>query len=185
MNIASPNADQRRRYAESIEALNRGDWTKAQHLAMYLLKEVPPHGGIYFVAGVSARELLQVPLAIECLRRAVELSPERADYHAQLARAFAQASEPGLALKAADKAMSLSPADAATLDTLAVVYTQVHAYPKAVDAFGRVVQVEPNVARYRFNYATSLVHAGDMDGAERELEACLALDASFWKANEL
>lgn len=183
MNFATPTDDQRRRYAESIDALNRGDWKRAQHLAMHLLREVPPHGGVCFVAGVAARELLEIPLALECLRRAVELSPGRADYHAQRAYALAQASSPELALDAADRAMALGPTDAATLDILAVVYSRVHAYRKAADTFGRVVQAEPGIARYRFNHANSLVHAGDIDGAERELEACIALDATYWKAH--
>jgi len=183
LNTTEPTEDQRRRYAAAVDALNRGDWTQAQTLSMHLLREVPPHAGVYFVAGVAARELLQVPLALECLQRAVRLNPSRPDYMAQLARGFAQASEPGRATEAADKALELGPADTASLDTLGVVFTQVHDYTKAARMFGDVVELQPNVARYRFNYATSLVHAGDMEAAERELEACLALDPQYWKAH--
>ena len=182
LNTEPPTDAQRARYAEAIDALNRGDWARAQNVAMHLLREVPPHAGVYFVAGVAARELLQIPLALECLRTAVELNPKRADYVAQLARALSQASEPGQALVVADKALALEPADAASLDTLGMVYTQVHDYAKAARMFGRVVEVEPGQARYRFNYATSLIHAGDIAGAERELEACLSLDPNYWKA---
>ena len=183
MNSTAPTEDQRRRYAAAVDALNRGDWSGAQDLSMHLLREVPPHAGVYFVAGVAARELLQIPLALECLMRAVQLNPDRPDYMAQLARGFAQASEPGRAHEVADKALALGPADTASLDTLGVVYTQVHDYKKAAELFGNVVKLEPHVARYRFNYATSLVHAGDVMAAERELEACLALDPQYRKAH--
>jgi len=180
--IEVPSDDQKQRYAAAVDALNRADWNQAQQLAMPLIREVGSHAGVYFVAGVAARELLQIPLALECLQRAVAINPGRADYMAQLARALAQASEPGKALVAADKAMVLGPKDAMTLDTLAVVYTQAHAYEKAVDAFAKVVEIEPRAARFRFNYATALVHAGDVDGAEREFEACLERDPHYWKA---
>ena len=183
LNNARPTDEQLGRYREAVDALNQGDWARAQHLAMHLLREIPPHAGVYFVAGVAARELLQVPLALQCLDCAVQLNPKRADYMAQLARCLAQASEPGKALEVADQALALEPSDAASLDTLAVVYTQVHDHAKAAQMFGRVVELEPNQARYRFNYATSLIHAGDMDGAERELEQCLALDPQYWKAH--
>lgn len=183
MKPGAPTQDQRARYGEAVHALNHGDWLRAQDLAMHLIREVPLHAGVYFVAGVAARELSQVPLALECLQRAVHLNPARADYMAQLARGLAQASEPGRAIEAADKALALGSADAMSLDTLGVVYTQVHDHAKAARMFGNVVKLEPNHARYRFNYATSLVHAGDLEGAERELEACLALDPRYWKAH--
>ena len=179
----APGTDHAKRYGEAVEALNKRDWQQAQHISMHLLREVPSHAGVYFVAGVAARELMQMPLAIECLQRAVQINPTRPDYMAQLARALAQASKPGQALETADKAVSLAPSsDPLTYDTLGVVYSQVHAYAQAAEMFQRVVALQPEQARYRFNYATALIHAGDIDGAERELEACLALEPDFWKA---
>lgn len=179
----TPNADHAKRYGEAIDALNKRDWQQAQQLSMHLLREVPSHAGVYFVAGVAARELMQMPLAIECLQRAVQINPARSDYMAQLARALAQASKPGPALETADKALLLAPSsDPLTYDTLGVVYSQVHAYAQAAGMFQRVVELQPDQARYRFNYATALIHAGDIDGAERELESCLALEPDFWKA---
>lgn len=55
--------DPRQRYERAIEALNRSDWRTAQSLAMDLVRDVPPHAGVYFVAGVASRELLQIPLS--------------------------------------------------------------------------------------------------------------------------
>jgi tetratricopeptide (TPR) repeat protein len=176
--------DHARRYADAVKALNVSDWRQAQHLSMHLLREVPPNASVYLIAGIAARELQQTPLAIQCLERAVQLSPARMDYMAQLARAFAQASEPGKALAAADRALLLPPpSDPMTYDTLGVVFRQIHQYDKAAEMFRRVVEMHPEQAHFRFNYATSLIHAGDVDGAERELESCLRLDPHLWKAH--
>lgn len=179
---AAPTADQRKRYGESVDALNKGDWKHAQHLSMQLVREVPPHAGVYFVAGVAARELMQIPLALQCLQRAIELNPVRPDYLAQFAQALSQAREPRAALEIADKAAALEPSDPVSLDTLGVVYSQVHAEAKAAEMFRRLVELQPGHARHRFNYATSLIYAGDADAAERELEACLLADPREWKA---
>jgi tetratricopeptide (TPR) repeat protein len=176
--------DRARRYADAVSALNKGDWRQAQHLSMHLLREVPTNANVYFVAGVAALELLQMPLAVQCLQHAVELNPTRPDYIAQLAKALVQAGEPGKALDAADKALLLpSPADPMTYDTLGVVYSQIHDYGKAAEMFRRVVEMRPDQAHCRFNYATSLIHAGDVDGAEQELETCLRLDPDLWKVH--
>ena len=110
---------------------------------MGLVRDAPPHAGVYFVAGVAARELLQMPLAIECLRRSTSLNPKRPDYAAQLARALAQASLPSEAVSVADRAIALEPSDAITCDTLGVVYTQAHAYAKAREVFQRRPRCSP------------------------------------------
>lgn len=176
------STDPRARYQQSIDALNRGDWRQAQQLAMQLTREVPGHAGVFFVAGVAARELLQIPLAIDCLQRAVALNPNRADYLAQLARAWSQASEPGKAVEFAVRADAMGSDDVVTLDALGLVYTQAHAYEKAARMFGRVAELAPGHARHRFNHATALVHAGEVDAAGRELDACLQTDPRYWKA---
>lgn len=180
--MAVSTREQGDRYASAVAALNAGDWKQAQHLAMYLLREMPQHAGVSFVAGVAAMQLQQMPLAVACLQRAVQLNPARADYAAQFARSLAQSSRTREAGRMAEMALSLSPTDALTLDTLGVVFNQANDYERAAQMFKRVSELEPGRASYRFNYATSLVFAGDVEQAERELEACLAIDPRYWKA---
>lgn len=174
--------DPRQRYHQAIEALNRGDWKHAQALAMALMHDAPPHAGVCFVAGVAAREQLQIPLAIQCLEQAVRLNPDRPDYLAQLARAWAQASEPGRALEVAGRAAALPGLDPVTLDALGLVFTSAHAHEKAADMFKRAAAALPGSARSQFNYATALIHAGEIDDAAGALEACLRADPRYWKA---
>jgi tetratricopeptide (TPR) repeat protein len=180
--MTTSTREQADRYANAVAALNAGDWSRAQHLSMYLLREVPRHAGVSFVAGVAAMQLQQMPLAVACLQRAVELNPDRADYAAQFARSLAQSSRTREAARMAHKALSLSPADAMTLDTLGVVFNQANEYEQAAQMFRRVAELEPGRASYRFNFATSLVFSGNVEQAEQEIEACLAIDPRYWKA---
>jgi tetratricopeptide (TPR) repeat protein len=175
--------DQARRYAEAVAAVNRGDWSQAQQLSMYLLRELPSHPDVCFLAGIAALYQHQAPLAVSCLQRAVQLDPTRADALAQLARALATMSRTAEATELARRALAQSPDDPMTLDTLGVVFTQGTEYATAADLFRRVIALEPGQASYRFNFATSLIFAGKIDAAEGELEACLALDPRYWKAH--
>lgn len=174
--------DPRARYHQAIDALNQGDWKRAQSLAMALRREVPPHAGVNFVAGVAARELLQIPLAIECLEQAVQLNPERPDYLAQLARAWAQASEIGRAFELAERAAARPGLDPVTLDVLGLIYTHAHAHEKAAVMYQRAAAALPGLARAHFNLATALIHIGEIDRAEQVLEECLRIDPRYWKA---
>ena len=169
-------------YARAVDALNRGDWAQAQQLAMDLVRRVPDHAGVYFVAGVAARELLQIPLALQCLERATRLNPQRPDYLAQFARALSQAAMPTQAVLVGERALALGPSDPVTCDTLGVVFSQANAHEQAARMFRKVVELQPRNPGFRFNYATSLIVAGDVEGALRELRECLRLDPRFWKA---
>lgn len=176
------SADPRARYHQAFDALNRSDWRTAQSLAMALLREVPPHAGVCFVAGVASRELLQLPLAIELLGHAVRLDPVRPDCAAQLARALAQAGEPAKARAMAERAATLPGGDAATFDALGLVYTTMHAYADAARMFERVAGLAPGSARAQYNHGVALVHAGESGAAAQAFDACLRLDPRYWKA---
>lgn len=170
-------------YNEAIAALNRGEWGRAQALAAEVGKCVPDHAGVHFIAGVAALELQQMRQAIGHLQRATSLNPGRSDYHAQLARGLAMARFFREAQATADAAFALAPADAVTLDTLGVVYSQVNAHERAIGMFRRAAVLMPARASYRFNLATALTFTGDIAAAEAEYEACLAVDPCYWKAH--
>lgn len=170
-------------YAQLVDAFNGRQWLQARAIAGRLLPLAPNNAGVCYITGVTFMELQEMPLALGFLHKATDLDPSRADYATQFAKALTMVRRTRDALNAADKAMALHPVDALTLDTLGVVYTQGHAHERAAAAFRDAVTLMPREASYRFNLATALVAMGDIAGAEQELEACIALDSTFWGAH--
>lgn len=170
-------------YAQAVEALNARDWAKARGAAEGLLQAAPNHAGVHFVLGVAALELVDLKAAFRHLMLANDLNPQRADYAAQLARVLMECRMQPQALHHADRALALGSGDPLTLNTLAVIYSRANAHPRAADAFRRAVEALPRQASLRFNLATSLTAMGDIQGAIRECETCIALDPGFWKAH--
>lgn len=177
------NIDPKLIYQTAVNALNQGQWPRAFDTAKQLLQVVPGHGGVHFVMGVSALQMERMPEAMTHLRESVRLSPQRADYAAQYARGLAQVRLIRQAVEMADKAVAAGPADPLTLDTLGVIYSQGNDNQKASALFKQAAVMVPGNASYRFNHATSLTFIGDIDAAEREYEACLAIDPGYWKAH--
>jgi tetratricopeptide (TPR) repeat protein len=172
-----------RLYGQAIDALNAGRWAEAQQLAAQVASSAPRHGGVHYIAGVAALQMQQLPLALGHLQRASNYSPHRADYLAQYARALAVAFRMREALRVADAALKLPCDDAVACDTLGVVYSRANMHEQAAEAFRRAVSLAPGHANYRFNLATSLMFHGQLDAAERELEACLDADPTYWRAH--
>jgi tetratricopeptide (TPR) repeat protein len=163
-------------------AFNRRDWPQARELARGALAR-QPQAGMHYVAGIACLELGQRFDAVEHLRRAVAMAPDRADFGAQLARALSLARHGHEAVQAADRTLALGPSDPLTLDTLGVVYTQAGAHHKAAAAFRLAAERQPERAHFQFNLATALVSLGDIDAAEQALEACLAREPTHWRAH--
>lgn len=170
-------------YAQLVDAFNRRQWQEARSLSGRLLPLVPNDPSVSYITGITFLELQEMPLALGFLHKAVELEPSRADYATQFAKALTMVRRSREAIGAADKAMALHPSDPLTLDTLGVIYTQAHAHDRAAEAFRGAVALMPKQASYRFNLATALVAVGDLPGAEEALEACVALDPTFWGAH--
>lgn len=170
-------------YRQLIDAFNHRRWARALDVASGILPKAPDDPGVHYIAGIASLELQRIPYAIAHLEKAASLAPERADYAAQLAKVFVLANLNRDAKAAADRALALSPADALTLDTLGVVYSQTGDYGSAVAAFRKVVSLAPNHAPYRYNLATALVAAGLLDEAEVEIGICLSLEPRFWRAH--
>ncbi|OOG59450.1 sulfotransferase [Rhodanobacter sp. C03] len=170
-------------FAQLTTAFNQRAWPQAQQLADRLLPLAPRHPGVNYIAGIAYMQLEQLPQALEYLRRAGILEPTRADFAVQYAKALCAARRNRDARVVADRAMALSPGDPITLDTLGVVYTQIGEYGSAIAVFRQAASLAPTDASYRYNLATSLVAAGDLDDAEVEIEACLTLDPKYWRAH--
>lgn len=171
-----------RTYAAAIDALNNAHWARAQDLAAQLLRASPHAGGAYFIAGVAASRLGQIDLALVHLHRATQLSPQRADYLAELARVLHAAWRTNEAMAAADRAFALAPSDGMTLTTLGVLFSRSNEHRRAAQVFERAAAVMPAVGEFRFNLGTALTATGQLERAEQAFLDCLRVDPSNWRA---
>jgi tetratricopeptide (TPR) repeat protein len=167
-------------YAQLVAAFNQGHWNETRALALQLLPLAPRHPGVYSIAGVTCMELHQLDPAIDYLRRAAELDPNRADFATLYAKALSMSELHGEALDAADRAIALCPDDPMTLDTLGMICIRAQAHEKATIVFRRAVALSPANAQCRFNLATALVTMGEIDAAELAFEACISLAPNYW-----
>jgi tetratricopeptide (TPR) repeat protein len=168
---------------DAFAALDRGDWPRAQNLGGRLLQLAPRLPSAYLIAGVAALRQQQFELAVAYLRQATQLDPANANALAELARALVSAGDVAGAVAAADAAMALAPAHPVTCDTLGVVYGQAEFHAKAGQAFARAVELQPDNTQLRYNLASSLQFAGELDQARAQYEACVQLDPGHGRAH--
>ena len=175
--------DPRQLYAQLVVAFNQHDWSRVRTLATQLLPLAARHAEVHYFVGIAHLELGDLPRAVTHLGQAAELNPGHVGFAVQHAHSLAAARLPGAAKEAADRAMALGPDNAQALGMLGNVYAESLAQAEAARAFQRAAMLEPAQPAHRYNVATALMHAGDIHGAERELEACIAMQPPLWRAH--
>ena len=178
-----PSLEQESFAGAAQAALKRHDWIALERLCHDWIAAAPAEAEAHFLAGIAALEQKRIGAALAGLGRATELAPGRGDVAAQRARALSLAQRPAEALAEADRALPLCRDDALSLDTLGVVYSRGNAHLRAAEAFRRAVALAPDNAGYRFNLASALKFGGDLDAAEAQYEACIALQPLAAKAH--
>lgn len=115
-----------------------------------------------------------VSQAIEQYRHAVQLDPNTARRHNDLADAYSLAGMPRRALSEYGKALRLG-GDAETFVGLGDLARQLRKTHVAVKEYWRAVNRNPHRAYYRYKLAMALFVTGDLDGARVQLEAAVDL----------
>ncbi|HEX7814437.1 tetratricopeptide repeat-containing sulfotransferase family protein [Dyella sp.] len=169
-------------YARLIQAYQQNHLSEAEALCAQLFPLAPNHPGVFGIAGLVHLQTHRPGEAALYLERATTLDPSRTDFAVLYAKALVEAKLTGPAVTAADRALAMAQADAAALDTLGVIYSLSHQPAKAVEAFRQAVAITPGNAPLRYNLGTALITLGDIEGAERELLACIDANPGHWPA---
>lgn len=168
--------------AEARAALRRGDFPVAAAAARRLVETNPDRPEGFFLLGIAAAEIGQIANAVPLIEAAVERGP-RAEHLAQLAKLLVLLRRDGEAADAAHRAMTLSPADALTFDTVGCVLARLGDHEASMAPFEAAVTAEPDNLDYRYNLAAASGFTGRTGGARSHYEAILSRDPGNARAH--
>jgi tetratricopeptide (TPR) repeat protein len=138
-------------------------------------------------------DLQQFESAVTACGNALKLSPDDGETHLYIARAYEKLNKKNLATPSYAKAVTgLSkftrdnPDEPDGFYLLGNAYYSVDQYPKAVAAYQRSLELNPNFVQVRFNLGVVFVIQGDKTAASRQYNTLLKLDSDFAaKLNDL
>lgn len=169
-------------HKEAERALSRRDFRLAHALCLKILSADPRHADALFLLGMLAAEHGNFAKALELVERALAVTPDSPEYHAQRGRCLIALHRPREAFEAALRAEQAPSASALTLDTAGVVMTRAGAHAEALAPFRRAVERDPGKAQYHYNLGASLQFVGDFIGAAGEYRRAIGLDPHFYRA---
>lgn len=111
--------------------------------------------------GVAQIQQQKFAAAEAAFRQIVELSPNFAEVHSNLANVLERLGKLDDALAAAERAVQLKPNYAEGHNNLGVALRALHRIDAARDAFARAVALKPDFPLARFNHGTACLMSGD------------------------
>ena len=162
--------------AQARNALAGGEFPRAAQIAEHVGRTIPHLAEAWFILGMALAETGHMRHALDQVQRAVDLSPDTAEYGAQLARLLIQLHRDGQARVVAARAATLPSDDPLVLDTIGCVMARLGDHGAALPLFERAVRAQPDTLSFRFNYASSLGFFGKTAEAATQYEAMIARD---------
>lgn len=174
-------------HLQAQKALNQGLYQQAHQNLILILQQDKYFADGYFLLAMIASAHHNLTKAIELIKQANLLSPNNAEYLAQLAKHYALENDHVQAVHFAELAAKienkLSATSSLTLDTLGVAYSQMGLHEKAVVYFKKAVALNDKNPIYFFNLGASLKFTGDFDGAKKAYEKTISIAPNYYKAH--
>ncbi len=129
--------------------------------------------------GLIAHDKGELRAAIEHVRRAVELTPDVALFHANLGEMLRLAGEPRRAVEAARHALALDPDMPAALSNLGVALYELKEFEEAALAHRRAIAVRPEFAEAHSNLGNALYALRHFEEAIESYRRAIELSPNY------
>ena len=178
MNVKSAAAGTLDTLRKALALQQAGEIEKAQRLYKTVLKKNPASADANNLLGVTYRQLGFPKRAVEFIRKAIALAPDRGPYHANLARALSDLPEttPDEILIVADKALSFSPNLPEARNLRAISLTKLGREKEAEAELLQLIQDQPAYADAYRNYGIILRDRHDYIKALEFFNVAVQLD---------
>ncbi|MBE7159402.1 MAG: tetratricopeptide repeat protein, partial [Rhodospirillales bacterium] len=172
--VADPqDASNHGRHAELL--MYAGELDHAEASARRALTISPETPAPYLrLLGIIERQRKRLPEAINLMQQAIAANPLDASTHKELSVSLLLAKNLDGAEREAREALALAPTYASHfLRLLSTIAQHRQEMASALDLAQQSVAADPNDSSSHFHFATLLMLAGDLDRAEREIEAAI------------
>jgi tetratricopeptide (TPR) repeat protein len=146
--------------ANALAHHRAGRLPEAKQIYRQILAANPNDPNAWHLLGVIACEFGNPEMAIECIGRALQLRPDSAEAHYNLARAFHEQQRLNDAIASYRRALTLKPDYAEAHSNLGLALQTQGMFDEAVSSYRRAAEFRPDHAETHYSLANALKEAG-------------------------
>ncbi len=156
--------------AEGKKAIEAGEFEKAVEILTKASEESPDDAQAFFYLAVSQEQVGNAEAAVPAYEKAIELDAKLIDARVNLSALLSDLQRDEEALVVVEKGLELVPEDMPLKANRALILLNL-GQPEAVAAYAELVKAEPGNVDFKFNHATALLVAGQVDEGKAALKS--------------
>jgi tetratricopeptide (TPR) repeat protein len=121
--------------------------------------------------------------SLYAVNKAIELNPQKSKYYNGRGNVYFAIKQKENALNDFNKAVELDKQNYKAINNIGIVYSSSSRFSEAVKFFNSAIAIYPNYADAYFNRCFALYSLGNRELAMKDLQKCLQIDPSHFKAN--
>ncbi len=169
-------------FERAVRHHQAGEFAQAEALYQFILKEEPEEPAVLHLLGLIKAQRGETVEALKLIRDAIEILPDVAEFHSNLAGILQAAGRAEEAVEAFGKAIVLKPDAADVHFKLGVLLQAMGHGDQAETAYKRSIELNSNFAPAHNNLGTVYSMRGSLDVAEQWFRGALALDSNHASA---
>ncbi len=174
---AGPLRDSFARLEEAVRLLRRRQFDQARAICESLLGLYPNYVGALYTLGLIFSEQNENEHALDCLARALMLSPRNKEISTALAAVYLRLGANEMAARTLEQAKAIDPPDAKALLMLGDIHQEDCEYERAREAYRQALAVEPDLAPAAIGLGWCCSHLGDYAEAAEIFEGLMGRGA--------
>ncbi|MBC7782937.1 MAG: glycosyltransferase family protein [Burkholderiales bacterium] len=162
----------------------RGELQQAETIYRQILAADARNSDALHLLGYIQYQVGRGDIAIDHIRRAIEIAPGIATYHSNLGLVLRAQGSIDAALASYLKAYELDPTSAEACNNIAIVYADQRNAGLAIEWYNRAIQARPNYAEAYNNLGNTFNQTGQIDKAIGCYEQAIRLKPDFAEAHD-
>jgi Tfp pilus assembly protein PilF len=139
-----------------------GKLDQAQAVYETILKRFPNHSEALYLLGTIAYEKKNFPLAIELLKKSIQLNPHHCSALNNLGNALKDSNRLEEALEMYEKVISLSPDFIASHNNMGLIFKSLGNIEQALVSYERAIEMQPDYVEAHWNKSLALLLGGQL-----------------------
>jgi len=166
----------------ALDQHRMGQARQAEQLCQQILRAQPRHADALNLAGVIAGQSGHYEIAVEHLKKAIEISPNRVAYYSNLGLSLQGMGRVEEAIDCYERALKLNPNLAEALNSLGHLRQSERDLDAAVGYYRRAIECKPNYAEAHYNLGKALEERYELDASIASYEQALSLRPHYAEA---
>jgi predicted TPR repeat methyltransferase len=163
-------------FERAVRHHQAGEVAQAEGLYQFILKAEPEEPAVLHLLGLIKAQRGETDEALKLIREAIEILPDVAEFHANLAGILESLGRGDEAVAAYEKAIALKPDAADVHFKIGVLLQALGRADEALAAYARSIELKSDFAPAHNNLGTLYSSRGQLETAERWFRSALALD---------